>query len=33
MSEALIEQFKKDFPLFSPLWININQGTIIEAVE
>lgn len=33
MSEALIEQFKKDFPHFSPLWISVNQKTIIEAVE
>ena len=31
MSEALIEQFKKDFPHFSPLWISVNQKTIIEA--
>lgn len=33
MSEALIEQFKKDFPHFSPQWITVNQKTIIEAVE
>lgn len=33
MSELLIEQFKKDFPHFSPLWINVNQETIIEAVK
>lgn len=33
MSEALIEQFKKDFPHFSPLCISVNQKTIIEAVE
>ena len=33
MAEALIEQFKKDFPHFSPLWISVNQKTIIEAVE
>ncbi|MEB3767276.1 hypothetical protein [Acinetobacter sp. MD2] len=33
MSEALIEQFKKDFPHFSPLWINVNQETIIKALE
>ncbi len=33
MSEALIEQFKKDFPHFSPLWINVNQETIIEALN
>jgi len=33
LSEVLIERFKKDFPHFSPLWINVNQETIIEAVE